>query len=56
MLIIHVLHVLLGVTLGLLAVNEVHALGLGELVDLSTCKANEDLLGKLVRDRLACRN
>jgi hypothetical protein len=35
-LIIHALDVALGVVLGLLTVNEVHSLGLGELVDLST--------------------
>jgi hypothetical protein len=53
MLIIHVLDVLLGVVLGLLAINEVHALSLGELVNLSACESDEEFLGELVRNWLA---
>lgn len=53
-LVIHVLNILLGVVLGLLAVDEVHSLGLSQLVDLSTGKADEELLGELVRDWLSC--
>jgi hypothetical protein len=49
-----VLAVLLGVTLGLLAVDEVGALGLGKTVDLTTSEAGEELLGEAVRYRLAC--
>ena len=52
--IIHVLNVLLGVVLGLLAVDEVHALGLGQLVNLSTGNTDKELLGELMGDRLAC--
>lgn len=52
-LIVHVLDLLLGVVLGLLTVDEVHAFSLGELVDLSAGKANEELLGELVGDGLA---
>ena len=48
------LGVLLGVVLGLLAVNPVHALGLGELVDFATDKAGDEFLGKGVADGLAC--
>ena len=44
-----------GVVLGLLTINEVHALGLGELVDLSTGETSEELLGELVGDGFACR-
>jgi hypothetical protein len=40
--------------LGSLSVEEVLTLGLGELVDFSTSKACEHLLGKCVSDRLAC--
>jgi hypothetical protein len=53
-LIIHILDILLGVVLGFLAINEVHSLRLGELVDLSTCETDEELLGELVGDWLAC--
>jgi hypothetical protein len=53
-LLVQVLSVLLGVVLGLLAVDEVKALGLGQLVDLSAGEANEELLGELVGDGLAC--
>lgn len=51
--VVHALSILLGLVLGLLAVGEVHALGFGELVDLSTGDASEKLLGELVRDGLA---
>lgn len=44
----------LGLTLGLLAVDVVGALGLGEPVDLSTSEAGDQLLGELVGDGLAC--
>ena len=54
-LVIHILNVLLGVVLGLLTVDEVHALGLDQLINLSTGKTNEHLLGELMRDWLACR-
>ena len=55
-LVIHGLGVLLGVVLGLLTVDEVHSLGLGELVDLSTGQTDKHLLGELVGDWLACRS
>jgi hypothetical protein len=54
MLVVQVLNILLGVVLSLLAVNEVQALGLGELVDLSTGNTNKELLGELMGDWLAC--
>jgi hypothetical protein len=44
---------LLGLVLGLLAVEEVLALGLGEAVDFTTGEASEELLGELVGDGLA---
>jgi len=50
---VHVHGVVLSIALGTLTVEEVLALGLSELVNLSTCKASEELLGELVRDRLA---
>ncbi len=53
MLVIHVLNVLLGVVLGLLPVDEIHALGLGQLVNLSTGETDKHLLGKLMGDGLA---
>lgn len=52
-LVIHVLNVLLGVVLGLLPVDEIHALGLGQLVNLSTGETDKHLLGKLMGDGLA---
>lgn len=55
MLVVHILNALLGVVLGLLTVDEVHALGLGQLVNLSTGKTNEHLLGELMGDWLACK-
>jgi hypothetical protein len=42
------------VLVGAETVNLVHALGLGELVDLSTNKAHEGLLGEGVLNNLAC--
>ena len=53
-LIVHVLGVLLRCMLGTLAVDEVLALGLGELVDFSTSEPDEEFLGELMLDRLAC--
>ena len=50
---VHVHGVVLSIALGTLTVEEVLALGLSELVNLSTGKASEELLGELVRDRLA---
>lgn len=44
--IVHGLGVLLGLVLSLLSVYEVHTLGLCELVDLSTDKTHESLLGE----------
>jgi hypothetical protein len=52
-LVIHVLNILLGVVLGLLPVDEIHALGLGQLVNLSTSETDKHLLGKLMGDGLA---
>lgn len=54
MLIVEVLSPFLGFMLGSLLVEEVLALGLGEPVNFSTGKACEHLLGKLVRNWLAC--
>jgi hypothetical protein len=51
--IVHALNLLLGVVLGLLAVDEVHALGLGQLVNLSASEADKELLGELMRNRLS---
>lgn len=51
--VVHTLGVLLGLVLGLLSVDKVHALGLGELVNLSTGNTGEELLGESVRDRLS---
>ena len=53
MLIIHVLGILLRVTLCLLAINEVQALGLDQLVDFGAGNANEEFLGELVGNRLS---
>lgn len=47
-LVVDALGVLLGVVLGLLAVKEVEALGLNQLVGLSTSKSSKELLGELV--------
>lgn len=53
-LLVEVLGLLLGLVLGLLSVEEVKALGLEELVNLSTGNASKSLLGKGVLDGLAC--
>lgn len=53
-LVVQLLALLLRLVLRPLAVVLVHALGLGELVDLGTSKASEELLCKLVADWLAC--
>ena len=52
-LIVHALCVPLGLVLCLLPVEPVLALCLGELVDLGTGEASEQLLGERVRNRLA---
>jgi hypothetical protein len=52
--VVHALDLLLGMVLGLLAVDEVHALGLGQLVDLSTSETDKELLGELMGDGLSC--
>ena len=52
--VVHALHLLLGVVLGLLAVDEVHTLGLGQLVNLSTSETDKELLGELMGDGLSC--
>lgn len=53
-LIIHMLDVLPRVVLRLLAINVIQTLGLEELVDLSSCNTDEEFLGELVGDGLAC--
>lgn len=53
-LVVHVLGVLLRLVLGLLAVEVVLALGLGELVNLGGSEARKELLGEGVVDLLAC--
>jgi len=53
-LVVHLAGILAGLTLGTLAVDVVGALGLAELVDLTTGDAREHLLGELVVDGLAC--
>lgn len=53
MLIIQMLGLLLGLMLRLLAIDEIHALGLGELIDLGAGEADEELFGELVGDGLA---
>lgn len=53
-LVVHTLHVLLGVTLGLDSVVFVHALGLDELVDFGADEADEGLFGEGVGDWLSC--
>jgi hypothetical protein len=52
-LVVHLLSLLLCLALGLLLVEPVLALGLGELVDLGTGEASKDLLSELVGDGLA---
>ena len=53
MIIIHLFGVLLGMTLGLLPIDVICALCLGQLVNLGTSEASEKLFGKSVADRLA---
>lgn len=53
-LVIHLVRILLGMLVGLDPVDLVHALGLGELVDLGADNAGEGLLGESVADGLAC--
>ncbi len=48
------LHILLRMALRLLAVNIIQALRLDELVDFGACEADEQLLGELVGNGLAC--
>lgn len=52
-LVVELLGVASGVTLGLLAVDVVGAFGLSETVDLTASKASKELLGESVRDSLA---
>lgn len=52
--VIHPLSVLLGLMLRAFTVNEVLALGLGELVDLGGGEAGKELLSEGVVDGLAC--
>jgi hypothetical protein len=51
---IHVLGVPLRIPLGLLAVDVIGALGLGEAVNFTAGETREELLGELVGDGLAC--
>lgn len=51
--VIHALSVFPSLTLGLLPVKPVFALGLGKLVDLSGSEASSKFLSKSVRDGLA---
>lgn len=53
LLVVELLSVLSSVALGLLFVDVVKTLGLDELVNLSTSKGSNELLGELVVDRLA---
>lgn len=52
-LVVELLDVLPGLALGLLTVDEVGTLGLGETVNLTASEAGEELLGEAVRDGLA---
>jgi len=54
LLVVHALSVLLGLTLGLLLVEPVLALGLGQLVNLCGSEASNKLLSEGVGDGLAC--
>ena len=54
MLVVEVLGLLLGGVLRFLTIDEVGTLGLGELVDLGTSNASNDLLGEAVGHLLAC--
>lgn len=53
LLVVELLGLLLGVVLGLLAVDKVQALGLDELVDLEAGGGRQHLLGQAVLDGLA---
>lgn len=53
-LVVELLGSLLGLVLGLLTVDIVGTLGLGETVDFHTSKGGDGLLGELVRGWLAC--
>lgn len=53
-LVVHTLHVLLGMALGLDSVVFVHALGFGELVDFGADEADKGLFGERVGDWLSC--
>lgn len=53
LLVVQPLGVLLGMMLGLLAVDKVEPLGLGQLVDLGAGKGGDHLLGEAVVDGLA---
>lgn len=53
---IQVLSVLLSMVLSLLAVKEVKALGLSQLVNLSSGEADEELFGKSVANSLSCES
>lgn len=52
-LVVQLMALLLGLVMRTLLVVKIHALRLGEAVDLSASKTCEELLGELVRDRLA---
>lgn len=54
MLVVHSVGVLLSVVLGLEPFNLVHALGLGELVNLGAGEGSNGLLSEGVTDGLAC--
>ena len=53
-LIIHMLDILPRMALRLLLIHPIEALGLEQLVDLRARDADQELLGELVRDGLAC--
>ena len=55
-LVVHVAGALLGVALGSLLVVEVHAFGLGELINFTADETSEQLLGESVVDSLAWRD
>jgi uncharacterized membrane protein len=54
MIVIELLRTLLGLVLSALTVEEVLALGLGELVNFSTGESNKQFFGELMLDWLAC--
>lgn len=53
MLLVHVLGIILGMLASLVGVPFVHALGLGEFVDLTPNETSKEFLGECVGDRLA---